>query len=1417
MSVKSSFQRAAKLNRQKAPPPRAMINQLYKELFAASPDGILLIDAETQRVVEFNDQAARQLGYTREEFAGLRISDFDTSQTPEEIAAHVQQAVRDGQAEFETVQRTKSGDNMPVHVWAKTVDLDGRLLFHTIFRDITEGTKAADAMRMSEQSLAQAQRIAHLGSWNLDLETNTLTWSDELYRIYGVSPDVFIPSVDTFLSLIHVDDRSAMRSWIDALLSGMKPGPLQFRVVRPDGTRVIEGDGEVHVNAENRPIRMVGTGQDITDRKLKEKELANILQVAKGRAQRLALLESNLPLVLWEAAVQGDAFETTWVSPNVEGILGMRAEEFVGTSAWISHVHPDDLSSLHVPTPPAPGAAAPTAWVDRYRWIRPDGTVIHLQAGTSTAGTNDGDGSRSLVGFVLDVTKDSQAQETLQFRTRLLQEAQKIAHLGSWVVDLDTGKNTWSDELYRIYGVSPDACVASVDSLLALVHPDDRPAMRSWVSAGPFTKGPTVHQFRVVRPDGTICVIEGNAEVEFNAEHRPIRLIGTAQDITERIRKDEALALFRALIDQSSDAIEVIDPGTGRYLDVNERACQDLGYSREELLALNVRDVDPTLDEASFARAVAELQTSGGLVWDGIHRRKDGSSFPAEVNIKHVGGERDYLVAAVRDVTERKRAEATLKQNDARYRALTQFVPFAMITSDAAGNITDWNLAAEAIFGYTAAEAIGQPETMLIPHRYRERHLSGVTRVRSGGAPRIIGKIMELEGLRKDQSEFPLDLSLSRWQVNDNWFVTACISDATERRRALRALQASEKLLNDSLAVAELGSYALDLSTGRWTSSAILDGIFGIDDQHERSIEGWKQIIDPDWQDRMGRYLTEEVIGKRRLFDMEYPIRRKHDGHARWVHGLGKLEFDAEGKPSTLIGTISDVSERRQIETAIRLQAAALHAAADAIVITDRAGVIEWVNPAFSQLTGYTAEEALGKNPRDLVKSGTQPPAFYRELWETILAGRTWHGEMVNRRKDGSRYTEDESVTPILDASGAITHFVAIKADMTEHLKLEAQYRQAQKMEGVGQLASGIAHDFNNLLTVINGMADLALNQIGQDDPVRADVQEIARAGERAAGLTRQLLAFSRQQILAPRVLNVNTVVAGSEDLLRRLLGEDIDLVVVLAPALASVRADSGQIEQVITNLAVNARDAMPQGGRLTIETQTVTIDETRARSHGEGVAPGPYVRLAVSDSGGGMDEATRARIFEPFFTTKGPGKGTGLGLATVWGIVTQSHGFVSVYSEVGRGTSVQIFLPQVAEAEDLGTAERTMAPGSGTETILIAEDNSGLRKLATRFLEPAGYTVLGAATGEEALELLAQHEAPVHLLLSDVVMPGMSGRLLAEQVAQTHPGMKVLYMSGYTSDTVVRHGVLDATMPFLNKPFTAVALLGKVREVLDS
>jgi two-component system, cell cycle sensor histidine kinase and response regulator CckA len=386
-----------------------------------------------------------------------------------------------------------------------------------------------------------------------------------------------------------------------------------------------------------------------------------------------------------------------------------------------------------------------------------------------------------------------------------------------------------------------------------------------------------------------------------------------------------------------------------------------------------------------------------------------------------------------------------------------------------------------------------------------------------------------------------------------------------------------------------------------------------------------------------------------------------------------------------------------------------------------------------------------------------------------------------------------------------------------EALRQSEDYlRQSQKMEAVGRLAGGVAHDFNNLMTVIMGRSELLMTGLDEADPLRRNADEIKRTAERAVALTRQLLAFSRKQVLTPKVLDLNVVVANMDRMLRRLIGEDIDLVTVLGPALERVKADPGQIEQVIMNLAINARDAMPSGGKLTIETANVYLDHAYARKHAA-VRPGPYVMLSVSDNGTGMDADTQSHIFEPFFTTKDQGKGTGLGLATVYGIVKQSEGYIWVYSEPGWGTSFKMYLPRIADAPEPLEPVPAVAQPRGSETVLLVEDEDGVRELTREILTMNGYTVIAARHGAEALEVCQRHSGEIALILTDVVMPQMSGHELMERIRPLRPSLKVLYMSGYTDKAIVRHGMLTGDIAFLQKPFTPDALARKVREVLDT
>jgi PAS domain S-box-containing protein len=505
--------------------------------------------------------------------------------------------------------------------------------------------------------------------------------------------------------------------------------------------------------------------------------------------------------------------------------------------------------------------------------------------------------------------------------------------------------------------------------------------------------------------------------------------------------------------------------------------------------------------------------------------------------------------------------------------------------------------------------------------------------------------------------------------------------------------------------------------------------------------------------------------------------------------------------------------ERRLAERSRDLLAAIVQSSDDAIISTDLEGAIVSWNRGAERMYGYGAEEARAK-PISLLfpaDSGDEPHA----VRDAFANGESLdHYETKGKRKDGAVIDISVTVSRVHSADGSLTGRSMIARDITEHKRLQKEFFVTQKMDAIGRLAAGVAHDFNNLLTVIASYSALMLDDMSENNEMYAGLREIEKAGEKAAALTRQLLAFCRKQVLEPKALNINAIVADMDRMLRRLISEDIDLVTILEPALWSVKADPGHIEQVVMNLAVNARDAMVIGGKLTIETANIEFDSAFTHRH-TAVLPGAYVLLAITDTGTGMDDETQARIFEPFFTTKSPGEGTGLGLATVYGIVQQSAGSVLVYSELGHGTAFKIYLPRIQEAPAARESPVQPSPYQGTETILVAEDEDVIRAMVCRVLKKSGYTVLEAKNGTEALLIAERHSSRIDLMITDVVMPSMGGGELAETLTASRPGMKVLFMSGYTNNAIICNGVLAPNTAFLEKPFVPKTLSRKVREVL--
>jgi two-component system cell cycle sensor histidine kinase/response regulator CckA len=742
----------------------------------------------------------------------------------------------------------------------------------------------------------------------------------------------------------------------------------------------------------------------------------------------------------------------------------------------------------------------------------------------------------------------------------------------------------------------------------------------------------------------------------------------------------------------------------------------------------------------------------------------------------------------------------------------------AVIATDLEGRVTYWNRCAERMYGWLAAEALGRNILELTP-----------AEASRGQAAQIMESVRrgeswsgELVVRRRDGSAFHAHVTNTPVldDAGELRGVVGISVDLTEQKRAQeellrreRALEENERLLALTQQIARVGTWAWDVVTNTVTWSDELFRQYGLEPQPSgMTYEQYLELLHPD--DRaMADGIVREAFRTRQPFAFDHRIASR-DGAEQWFHARGDVVVDEAGWVVRMVGSSQDITERKRTEAELRQQAHIVETISDAVIVMDvEQRVTDW-NPAATRIFGYTKEEMLGR-PLRLLNAPENAEEIDRQVREAFARDGRWVGEIPFVRKDGSRGVADVIVAVQYDAHGRPQSTISVSRDVTDRRRLEAQLQQAQKMEAVGRLAGGIAHDFNNMLTAVKAYTEFLLEDLDAVDPRRTDVQEIAKSADRAASLTRQLLAFSRKQVLQPRPLDLNHVVEGMGKMLRRLIGEDVQVLTRLDPDVRLVEADPSQLEQVIMNLAVNARDAMPDGGTLTIETQNVALDRVDAAW---GIQPGFYAQLAITDTGIGMDVAVRAQIFEPFFTTKPVGQGTGLGLSTVYGIVKQSGGHITVYSEPGVGTTFKVYLPHVAPPES--EPARGPAPERfprGSETIVLVDDDEGARAVSRRILQRAGYTVLSAADAVEAMRLVGEAGGRVDLVITDVVMPGLGGRDLVSHLRETFPELRVLFVSGYTEEGVRKHGVLDADSAFLEKPFTAERLAQTVRELLDS
>jgi PAS domain S-box-containing protein len=845
-------------------------------------------------------------------------------------------------------------------------------------------------------------------------------------------------------------------------------------------------------------------------------------------------------------------------------------------------------------------------------------------------------------------------------------------------------------------------------------------------------------------------------------------------------------------LEDAGEVVLLLD-GTGVITRASGSVEKLLGYAPEELIGQHATAIQLDIDKM-------------------VIRRKDGTTFPPDISLAPAtDADPTTLAVTLRDLRSRKREE------DRRliYESLLEVAPEAIVVVDNEGFIRLANRQVEALFGYAPGELLGKFADLLLAERARDQHPFRRTELLGEERARPFTAGPNLSATRKDGTEFPVDIDLSAIDTSEGMLVEAAIRDVTERVRSEDRNRLFESLLEsapDAIVVVD--------SKGRIRLvNAQVEKLFGY--ARAELVGQQVEILVPDSVKAWHPHHRSGYMGDPRTRPMGAGLQlagRCKDGTVFPVDiGLSAIET-AEGL--LVSASIRDVSDLRKAEVSGRL-AAIVDSSVDAIIGETLDGKITSWNPAAERLYGWPAAAAIGQDIAIIY-----PPNKLDER-ATIMAklrgGERVAGlETVRVRQDGTLMDCVVSISPVRGDDGTIVGVASTGRDITDYVaaarqreRLERELQQAQRLESVGQLAGGVAHDFNNLIAVIMNYAEFVADELGDRPALRQDVEEIRRAAERAATLIRQLLIFSRREVAHPEILDVNSVVGEMRKLLERTIGENIELVTTTATDLWPVLADRGQIEQVIMNLAVNARDAMAQGGKLVIETQNADLDEEFVSTHVDLVA-GPYIRVSVADSGQGMTPEVADRAFEPFFTTKMKGKGTGLGLATVYGIVSEAHGNVTLYSEPGRGTTVTILLPAGEGAAAIAEPSATIAEAAGKgEGILLVEDEAAVRAAARRILTSYGYRVFESSSPTDAIALCAEHSRKLDLVLTDVVMPEMSGMDLVIRLHESRPGLPVLYMSGYPQDVIAHQGLVNGDVHLLEKPFTRNALLRAVREAL--
>ncbi len=1277
------------------------------------------------------------------------------------------------------------------------------------------GDTSDSVPREPQESLRALIETSRDWIWGLDTAF-FLTYSNPaVEEILGYHPDELIGKHTR--DLMHPDDAESLRETLERCVVEKRGWEgLVVRWRHRDGSyRYLESNSVPVLDDEGNLAGFQGVDHDVTDRR----------RVQQEAERNRSLLRSVLDMLPTHICAKNLDGRFLLVNKTLTDFYGTTVDEMTGLLHSDICEDEEELKSMLAADRAVIEGQHPVL-IPEETMQKPDGSITWLQ---TTKIPFRADEEPAVLIASQDITRRKQAELALLRSEALLNASQRLARIGGWEWNLTTETMTWTAETYRIHGVEPGDNAEAPESHIArsvkCYDEADRPAVlaafRKCAATGesydlefPFT---TYKGERLWIRTAADAVREGG---------KVTRLVGVIMDVTERksmqSRLEKSEAHYRLLAESTLDVIWTMDTELA-FTYVNPAITLLTGHTPKEWTGTRLSEHCTSAACATMGDAIEELLRRGptdqrGIIFETELLRKDGSEVSVEIHGRAMfdsNGRPVMFQGTTRDITERKQAYAELAKQKEMFELVINSAPINIFWKDTNSVYTGCNAKFVRSAGKNGVgDIIGKTDQDLVWGGEAQKYLDDDSEVLTTGTPKL-----------KYEETYTLpDGSEVWWQTNKLPLrdrsgavigLLAISEDITERKQAEQALRRERDRLNYVLEASRIGTWAWDIEANSAEFNEMWATLLGytMEEIGPSSYELWKSLGHPDDVPKIEALLQRCANGEMPDYSSEFRMRHK-DGHWVWILDRGRvMTHDAEGRPLEIFGTHTDISPLMRAQEELRESEAKFRSyieqAPYGVFIADATGNYVDVNPAASRIAGYARDELLTMGIRDLIAPDDQEDgaAHFAQVVEQGAA----EGVIPFVRKDGTWRLWN--VTAVRLSEERILCFVQ---DVTEQQQMEEQIRKSQKLDAVGQLAGGVAHDFNNLLMGIMNYVELCRDEIGQEHPIRKWLDEITHESERSAAIVRQLLAFSRKQTIAPRVLDLNHTVGNMLKMLRRLIGEDIDLLWQPGANLRPIKMDPGQVDQILANLSVNARDAIGGVGKITIETANVTLDADYCAFHTE-VTPGDFVMLAFSDSGSGMNAETQANVFEPFFTTKVNGEGTGLGLATVYGIVKQNGGSINLYSEPGNGTTFRIYLPCTADtAEGASTQDRPHEVSGGKETILLVEDEKSIRITTSLFLKDLGYNVLVAETPAEALQIVEKHNGEIDALITDVVMPGMNGRQLAERLEVTCTGLKVLYVSGYTVNVIVHRGVLEEGVEFLSKPITRDVLAHKLRHMLD-